>query len=652
VGAAVCLAAGLLAGCAKEPGCPGIPETRHARLAPGWCQYALVHLGPVRAAAFSRDGRWIVSGGEDGTLRIWDRGDGRETARLLGHQGAVTALALAPGGERLVSGGADGSVRVWETLSGREIAVLRGHRGEVSAVRWLDGSRIVSAGRDGSLRVWDGERGEALATWAEGGEADPPILALAVAPDGRLAASATPQGISIWDAKSGERVRSLEGHAGGLGDDLGRRRAAWAVAALVFLPDGTLASGGDDRTLRLWDVGSGEARKVIRETVQPRPITALAASADGRWLLAGDDSNGVRLWDLEAGAPADRFQRFDGVEGWDQSVVPVHAVDLAPEGGHVLFASHDGHVRIFDIAAKREERPGLRHSEAVTAVDVSPDGRRVASASLDRSVHLWDLASGALLATLTEAELEPGRLGGLTSLAFSPDGGRVLAGSRDRSAKTWDLQTLERGVEFRWHDRRVNAVAFSPDGKLVASGSYDGTVKLWDAATGRELRSIAAHEGDVLTLDISPDGSRLVSGGYDRVIRLFEAATGALQREVRGHAGWVRSVVFSQDGSRILSASEDGTLGLWDVDSGARLERLDGHDALSVARAVGSGRYVISAGEDRTIRIFDTREREEMDTIDLSGTGDTASSLAVCPDETCFVAGTRAGAVLRFDLDV
>jgi WD40 repeat protein len=193
-------------------------------------------------------------------------------------------------------------------------------------------------------------------------------------------------------------------------------------------------------------------------------------------------------------------------------------------------------------------------------------------------------------------------------------------------------------------------VAFSPNGELVASGSYDGALKLWDAASGKELRSMAAHRGEVFSLDFSPDGSRLVSGGYDHAIRLWEVSTGSLQREFDGHRGWVSSVVFSQDGSRVLSASEDGTLGLWDADSGGRLESLEGGGAISVARPLASGRYLIYAGSDRTIRIFDTREHQEKERIDLSGAGDTVSSLALCPDETCFVVGTQAGAVLKFEL--
>jgi WD40 repeat protein len=163
---------------------------------------------------------------------------------------------------------------------------------------------------------------------------------------------------------------------------------------------------------------------------------------------------------------------------------------------------------------------------------------------------------------------------------------------------------------------------------------------------------VPAHEGEVFSLDFSPDGGRLVSGGYDHAIRLWEVSTGSLLREIDGHRGWVTSVAFSQDGTRVLSASEDGTVGLWEAASGARLEHLVGHGAVSVARSLASGRYVIYAGSGHRIHIFDTREHEEMEGIDLSGAGDTVSSLALCPDETCFVVGTQAGAVLKFELDL
>jgi WD40 repeat protein len=119
--------------------------------------------------AFSPDGRRIVSGGWDTTLKVWDAESGQETLTLKGHTGIVRSVSFSPDGRRIVSGGggvgffgprSSGELKVWNVQSGQEILTLKGHTDGVSSVAFSpDGRRIVSGSGDGTLKVWDAAAG-------------------------------------------------------------------------------------------------------------------------------------------------------------------------------------------------------------------------------------------------------------------------------------------------------------------------------------------------------------------------------------------------------------------------------------------------------------------------------------------------------------
>lgn len=129
-------------------------------------QVLVGHAGSVRSVAVTTDGAWIVSGGDDHTVRIWDLASGRLERTLEGHTGSVNSVAVAPDGARIFSGGDDHTVRIWDLASGRLELTLEGHTGPVGDVGvTTDGRRLVSSGRDSSVRVWDPLSGQEIASW-------------------------------------------------------------------------------------------------------------------------------------------------------------------------------------------------------------------------------------------------------------------------------------------------------------------------------------------------------------------------------------------------------------------------------------------------------------------------------------------------------
>jgi WD40 repeat protein/tetratricopeptide (TPR) repeat protein/serine/threonine protein kinase len=281
----------------------------------------------------------------------------------------------------------------------------------------------------------------------------------------------------------------------------------------------------------------------------------------------------------------------------------VQEVAYFPDGRRAISASHDGTLRLWDVATGRELRRFEGHRSVVHAVAISPDSRQVLSGSWDGTLRLWDVSTGQ------EARRFKGNPGVVLSVAFSPDGRLALstAGDGDRSMRLWDVATGQELRRFEGHTKEIHGVAFSPDGRRALSGAFDKTMRLWEVETGRELRRFDGHTDGLLSVAFSPDGRRALSGGFhrDRTMRLWDLDSGQELRRFDGHTNGIQKVAFSPDGRHALTASVDATVRLWDVETGKEIGQFRGHQG-SVNSVVFSpdGRQAISASHDRTLRLW------------------------------------------------
>ena len=225
------------------------------------------HGGWVSGIALSKSEKRLVSASWDGTLKVWDTESRNELATLEGHDGRVLAVDLSRDGSQAVSGGADGTVRLWDVEAGKEVAKLTGHVRDVTAICYLRGGRrVISGGVDGTVRLWDVAAGKELRRFNSPVGA---IRTLATGPDDSKIIVIGESGnvAVIADLPSGKPLVRLAGHLGG-------------TLCAAFSPDGmTVATGGRDRTLRLWDVTTGNEIRALRGTYGLRPRGLLFA----RW---------------------------------------------------------------------------------------------------------------------------------------------------------------------------------------------------------------------------------------------------------------------------------------------------------------------------------------------------------------------------------
>jgi WD40 repeat protein len=517
------------------------------------------HKMPPWCVVFSPDGRRIVTGGYDQTLKIWDANSGAEIMTLTGHEGPIQSVAISPDGRRIASGGRDKTIRVWDATTGQEVRTLTGHEDIVCAVAFSpDGSKIASGGYDKTLRIWDAATGEQLKLFPVN---DQKIISLAYNPDGRNVIAGCGQGmIKRLDVETGEGTVLTAGQ--GWEESL--------VTVVAYSPDGKLiASGGYDQIVRVWDVTTGE--EVETFVGHASAVVRLAFTPDGRRIVSGAPAHEMRVWDL--GTDRERT-----ILGTHQGLV--HQLAFTADGRRLVSCSRDHTIKIWDVPGTREIRTLRGHTDAVVKVAVSPDGKRIASASIDQTLRIWDADTGRELRKLT------GHHGPVYSVAYSPDGTRIASGGT-KMVRVWDASTGEELLTLAGHSENcaIHSVAFSPDGKRLVSTGGDATIRIWDALRGRELRTLRGHGKRVVCNALfTPDGGRIVSGAYDGTVRIWDDNTGDLLMTLVGHKQHnIESLAISPDGTRIVSASFS-SVKLWDAETGAELMTVSaGHSTHALA---------------------------------------------------------------------
>ena len=556
------------------------------------------HTKGVTAVAMSFDGRRVVSGSYDHTLKVWDLESGRVLATLTGHTDSVAAVAVTPDGRRTVSGSWDHTLKVWDTESGQEICTLTGHAHSVTAVAVIkNGTRAISGSIDGTLRAWDLENGRELFTLS-GNQA---IGSLAVTADGRRAISGSGDGVIIvWDLEKNRILWTLNDNTDG------KRHFFTKSPKVAVTPDGVRAiSASSDTTfgdiMSVWDLESGQEFIACRR--RATNIESLAVTPDGRRIITGFESSVVSLevWDLAT------MSEREKCSGHTNSV---YGLAVTPDSRYVVSASADRTLKVWDIENDRNLRRPADYQDGRVVWAVTPGCRFAFTKSNRHGLEIWDLESGRVVGTHANYSKH------IYAAAVTPDGRRAVSVSGDRDnaeLKIWDLGSGQVLGTLTGHRHDIMSVAMMPDGRRAISGSRDQTVKVWDLENGQQLTTLVGHTAPVLAVAVVPDGRIAVSGSSDMTLKVWNLETGSELNTLAGHSDRVRAVALFSDGCRVISASDDHTLRIWDLVSGRVLGTLNGHsgDVRTVA-VMPDDHWVVSGSEDYTLKVWDHERKVEV----------------------------------------
>ncbi len=665
------------------------------------------HPGQSWVVQYSADGTKVMTAGMEGTAKFWDLQTDKELFQLRPHEGLqetsvpVTAAAWSPNGAVLATSHADNSVRVRRIYNGNSFGEVRdlpetwtrmafspkndqiagagdgtqlylidaspaafarngnssataptsvlkphspitlsGHTGKVRQLAYAaDGASIFSVSEDGTVRHWD------ALTGLPGPTRSPqqgPLHAVVCSADGRwLAAGGQSGQILLWDLRTAKLQPSatLSGHAG-------------AILALAFSARNQLASSGEDKSLRLWDLKLGsdeEPSPQLAEspskllTGQAQALTRLAFSPVGGWLVADGPEKITRLWHTDSGTPGPQFSATSGVL----------ALAFNPDGLRLLRVGDDGSGQYWTgTLPKIKPLATLNLADGVRFIAFAPDQSTVLIGTLTATVHAWDLKTGKI----AQGHLQEGIADG----ALSADGKTLATIGFSGDVALWTPQplkvvaTMKRPPDVKTAENEGTAIAISADGSRLATGSWDGTIALWDVAARKELARLPKQDLPITGLRFSPDGTLLASttGSWKEwkkpgTIKLWQVESRMELASLPGPKTQMRRAVFSRDGKTLVAGGSSNELFFFNVEDRkpmpgffvigdvAAVEFVGpSFDALAVGSAGGD--VVLMRNSPRQLREYEGHRVPKPEPV---------GAIAVSPDGSVFVTGTSGGEI-------
>jgi WD40 repeat protein len=604
------------------------------------------HYASVKSVAFTPDGKFLLSGSRDKTIKLWELATGRELRSYLGHTSTINDIAVSSDGKFFISSCADETARMWNIESGELIRTFQGHKDLLTSVALShDNKYLVTAGYDWEAHLWEVKSGKLIKSFKVNPDKSVGygLDAEFSHDDTQIAFGGDNRSVMIYDIASGEMVREFKpdhGSCGGCG------------TFIQYNSKNQIYSASNNGDLKLWDLGNSAMAAFIYTNEDKFSALDLV---NNKLLVTTEDS--VKLYNADTKQLEWAFHA-----GLDK---PITDAQLSPDGQTIAMSSDDQRVRLYNAnsgalikilqgflneadiggldydANSRWDYYIKKYTDLKNDVRISPDGKYLVKGKIGSIVRMWEISSGTIVREFIGHEMA------VLSAEFSADGKYLLTGSADKTARLWEVSSGKQIKEFKGHRDVLFTVAFSEDHKTIATGSWDGTAKIWDIETGELKQTLVFEKSAPYKLKFVSNDIYLLVAGLDKTLKLWELDSETEARNFIGHTDVIHDFNINTDGT-IVSVSWDGKAKLWDMETGLQIGRMSDHNGAVYATTFSAdGNILATAGLDRTIRLRNSRTGSI--TKLLEGHVASVTSLEFSKDNSLLVSASEDGMVKVWD---
>lgn len=645
------------------------------------------HSRYITCVAFSPDGKYLVTGSYDNTLKLWNTDNGKEIRTFSLHTNFIRSVFFSPDEKHILTSSGDNRAHVYDIASGQLLVEIVIDKDRLfKACYSPDGSKILTMNDRSEIAVWNAENGEKIGVYKKDYSATiyphwfssdgnrlmtyhnnkesrlidltdstknktflmDKAFSYAISPDNKcLAIGSNKELIKLFDLETGKELFTL--------DPAEDKSCDGCKTLLAFSHNSNyLVTLGKYSGVVIWDVKKGTRMKSFE--FEDSWTDEVSFSPDDKYILVTADDESF-VWEVKSGNKVLQLS-FDGLE-----CLPV----FSPDSKYLLTTNHNNTAALWNIQSGKKSKTyegylnrlrndGMRfdqgnwyHSGIIrylnmkSATALSPDGKYLAKGKIDSIAILLNTETGKI-----EKRFK-GHSKAILCADISSDGKWLLTGSGDRSIKLWDMATGNLIRSYKGHSELIFDVKFSSDNKYIVSCSWDATMRIWETGSGKVIRYMNLDKVSPYRVEFTPNNLYIASSDLGNDFRLWEADAAKEFRSIVGHTDLVTDFCFSPDGKQMVSASLDGKVKVWDLLSGMLVNKFTGHNSgvFSVAFHP-SGKYIVSGSNDRTIKVWDPHTGKELHT--LAGHSGGVSSLQISDDGNTMISCSVEGELKLWDL--
>ncbi|MCU7940172.1 MAG: protein kinase [gamma proteobacterium symbiont of Bathyaustriella thionipta] len=592
---------------------PGQLKQSVALFLPGYEVLCRISKKHINVSKFINNGEKILFN-QANDLLVWDLKEKQVTHKMKGHLSQITAFDVTLDETIVVTGSEQGDIRVWDIITGRLLSVWTAHKETINAVQISPcGQFLYSASNDNTLCKWDFHKKMQINSFYGEGHSNA-INDIQLASSGtQLISASADNSLRLWDTDTGRTTHIISGHER-------------AISCVCWLDNKHVVSAGEDKTIRLWDVSTGECLNIFNG--HPGIITALQVDTNSTHVLSGSSDGMVRILNINTGTSYAVTQFLGTIHSITLDKLNLFALLVTPSGVSMieihnrfryrapyLFSLPESAVEIDQIARKYQRRIkraklALSKQHNVTSMQEMIQARSLNGYERDfNGFKYWSklylyFPKLKLKDVWKYTELNEHKKR-ITSLEFSPIDNKCYSASKDHCVYQWNIETQKVNQIFAKFEHPISVIKVSSDGQKILIACANNIIVM-DIKSGQQLSLFCHHIGDVLAMTITADGDFVLSSDDKGMLLLWRIFTGELMADYSGKSGAVTTISVTPNGRFALTGHlNNNTISMWDLTTGEIISVFEEHKHIVTSITVTTnGRYFISASADASLRLW------------------------------------------------